>query len=65
VVGPDEAALDAEHEAVGALEPQEVGRDRRQLPQHHLPVSSPRLSGGGSRGRSFESKGSERVWIGC
>lgn len=36
VVGADEAALDAEREAVGPPEPQEVGRDRRQLPQHHV-----------------------------
>jgi hypothetical protein len=34
-VGRDEAALDAEREAVGALEAEEVGGDRRELPQHH------------------------------
>lgn len=38
VVGRDEAALDAEREAVGAPEAEEVGGDGRQLPQHHLPT---------------------------
>lgn len=36
MVGRDEAALDAEREAVGAPEPEEVGGDGRELPQHHL-----------------------------
>jgi hypothetical protein len=47
VVGSDEAALDAEREAVGALEPQEVGRDRRQLPHNHLLDSAAAAEEGG------------------
>jgi len=70
VVGRDEAALDAEREAVGAPEPEEVGGDGRELPQHHVDprglagVSSGLLilfsgaawptSGGGGRGRAGE-----------
>lgn len=37
VIGADEAALEPEREAVGPLEAQEVGGDRRELPQDHLP----------------------------
>lgn len=44
MVWADEEALAAEREAVGAPEAEEVGRDRRQLPQHHL---SPGGGGGG------------------
>jgi hypothetical protein len=59
VVGSDEAALDAEREAVGPLEPEEVGRDRRELPQNHLtlpPLLFQRASSEGPEGqRSTET----------
>jgi hypothetical protein len=48
VVGRDEAALDAEREAVGAPQPEEVGGDGRELPQHHLDPPRPDLAGGSS-----------------
>jgi hypothetical protein len=63
VVGSDEAALDAEREAVGPLEPQEVGRDRRELPQHHLtlpPLLFQQASSEGPEGqRSTETPAAE------
>ena len=40
VVGPDEAALAAEREAVGAAEAEEVGGDGGDLPQHHLSAAA-------------------------